>query len=198
MSDFKVSVELLSGRKTVKRAMLATMHITPLFDKEEFEKRMKYRLSDKTFFDLLIGKHSPIEEMKFWVDLYVPERVHTHLTRHKEIGKYVATSRKDISYGKDLVDGMRYMSLSLNPKRLIEISEQRLCYKSWHETNKVWQEVVNQCVELEPLLQYFLHRPCVKYGICMEGSKSCGDRTYEYMQNIFKDDIKYFLDKNTK
>jgi hypothetical protein len=91
-------------------------------------------LSDKTFRDLLVGRHSPIEEYEIWVDAVVPERVMTHVTRHKEMSKYVATSRPDISYHKELEEGQRVLSLKINAKRLIEISWARLCTCSWSET----------------------------------------------------------------
>jgi hypothetical protein len=178
--------------------MLASQGILSISNKEEYEKRMKQRLTRATLFDLLLSKDSPIEEMVFWVEMYLPERVHTHLSRHKEIAKYVATSRVDIQGSTPLVDGMRWMSLRLNAKRLIEISELRLCYKSWHETIKVWKEVVRQCILIEPLLMYVLEKPCVKYGYCNKGRKTCGDKTFPMQYDLFKNDIAMFLSNNKK
>lgn len=170
---FKVSVELKNGRKWVKRAMIATKAIQSQNDPEKLEKALKWRLTGKRMAKMLIAKESPIEEMEFWIDLYVPERVHTHLVRHKEIGKYVATSRPDIFGHTSIEDGMRFMSLRINAKRLIEISEQRLCLKSWMGTVRIWKEVVKQCIELEPMLIYVLHKPCVKCGYCIKTSEGC-------------------------
>ena len=87
---FKVSVELKNGRKWVKRAMIATKAVQSQNDPEKLGEALKWRLTGKRMAKMLVAKESPIEEMEFWIDLYVPERVHTHLVRHKEIGKYVA------------------------------------------------------------------------------------------------------------
>lgn len=184
----RVNVKLIRGRKWVKRAMIATKGVSTVNDIEKLEKQLKWRLSDEIFVDMLLGKHSPIEEMVFWIDLYVPERVHTHLVRHEEVGKYVATSRPDIKGHISISSGMRFMSMSINAKRLIEISDQRLCNKASPETRLVWEDVVRQCIEIEPILVYVLKKPCIKHGYCIEGSRSCG---YNYVEkyDLHKKDI---------
>lgn len=188
----KVNVEQVIGRKNVKIAMLASMGISPLVDIEEYSKKIKSKLSSNRLVKLLIAKHSVIEEMKFKIDLYVPERVHTHLVRHKEIGIYVATSRPDLKHKTELIDGMRFMTLFVNAKRLIEISEQRLCYKSWKETRDVWNEVVRQVIEIEPAFMYVLKKPCSKVGYCIETDRTCGHNfNEEYI--LHKRDIENLL-----
>ena len=137
----KLKVSVKSGREFVKRAMLSTMGITELSNPQKFEKAMKKPLSDNTWKQLLIGRHSPIEEYEIWVEAIVPERVHTHVIRHKELGKYVATSRPDISYQTPLNKGERSLSLRINAKRLIEISWARLCSCAWCETSQMLFEI---------------------------------------------------------
>lgn len=154
----EVTVEIKSGRSWVKRAMLASMGV---FGK------VTGGLSDTVFQSLLLGRHSPIDEYEVWVDCIVPERVHTHVVRHKEIGKYVSTSRPDISY---MVDGGKYRSLSLKfpGKRLIEIMMLRKCYRSWGETSLLFDEVARQLAELDPAIEPFLVPSCIWFGFCVE------------------------------
>lgn len=190
----KVKVSKITGRKFVKVAKLSTMGITQLSSSEQFKQKMKYRMSSKELTRLLIAKHSVIQQMKFLISLHVSQRVHTHLVRHKQIGLYVATSRPDLLHKTELQQGMRFMTMTVDAKRLIEISEQRLCYKAWHETREVWEEVVKQCIALEPALKYVLNKPCVKLGYCPETNRTCG---YNFNQDYYlnKKDIEG-LDEN--
>jgi hypothetical protein len=174
----KVKVEMITGRKWVKRAMKSTKAEMSIHNIIDYETMTKSRLSASVMKQLLLGKHSPIQEMKFWIELYVSERVYQHLVRHKEIGIYVATSRPDIEGSTSTLKGMRYLSLSVNAKRLIEISEQRLCMKAWILTRGAWNEVCKQCIALEPMLEYVLHEPCVKCGFCVETTRTCGRDSY--------------------
>ena len=155
----EVNIEIKSGKKWVKRAAWSTMgkHGEP-----------KSELTIETFQSLLIGRHSPIEEYEIWVDAIVPERVHTHVVRHKELGKYIATSRPDISYMRKLEDGERYISLRFNAKRLIEIMMLRKCNRSWHETRRLFFKIEHELVKLEPAFRPFLVPSCVWYGFCNE------------------------------
>ena len=159
-----VNVEVKSGKEWVKRAMFSTMGKQGHPDKP---------LSDQTWFDLLMGRHSPIEEYEIWVDAIVPERVHTHVVRHKELGKYVATSRPDISYHKELKEGERVLSLRLNAKRLIEVSWVRLCKCSWSETIELFEEIKRQVLDIDLELGIKLQPSCVWFAGCPE-SKCCG------------------------
>ena len=129
-----VTVSQITGRKYVKRAMLSTQGINTIRDKDNASRHTKWRLSDKVLLPMLLDLHSPIEEMRFWIEVYATNRVIDHLVRHEEIGKYVASSRPDIDTTTDNSDGMRYASFSINGKRLIEIMQQRLCNKARHET----------------------------------------------------------------
>jgi len=166
-----VNVEVKCGREFVKRAMLATMGITKLATPEEYRKRMKTELSNKTFTDLLKGLHSPIEEYEIWVDAIVPERVHTHVVRHKELGKYVATSRPDLKHVTELLDGQRILSLRFNAKRLIEVCQRRLCKASWHETTELFS-IIRKNIP-DDTLWSFLAPTCTWQGFCSERTE-CG------------------------
>lgn len=163
-----VNVEIKSGREWVKRGMLSTMGVTPLTDSVKFESAMSKVLAVATFESLLLGRHSPIEEFEVWIDAIVPERVHTHVVRHKELGKYVATSRPDISYMRPLEDGERSLSLRINAKRLIEISWQRRCFRAWKDTRKLFDMIEGLLIQKEPAFTKFLKPSCVWFGACVE------------------------------
>lgn len=166
----KVETFILNGKEEVKRAMLATKGLKPKTDKP---------LNDEVWFDMLRAKHSPIEEWRVWIYAEVPERVHTHVVRHEEIGKYVTTSRPDIKGNKQLQDGHRKLSLVINAKRLIEIANQRLCYGAvWGDTLKFMQAVVDTLDD--DILKRFLVPPCVVYGCCIDKSKCGYNRSNKY------------------
>ena len=137
-----VEVFIKSGREWVRAGMRATMG--KLFTENDINKK----LTDNTFKGLLVGRHSPSEEFEFWINAVVPERVHTHVVRHKELGKYVATSRPDISYNVPVTDGMRMLSLRINAKRLIEICWQRRCNASWNETKELFDNIAQEVIKL--------------------------------------------------
>lgn len=155
-----------SGKEWVKRAMFSTMG----------KDSQSNFLSDPTWRSLLVGRHSPIEEYELWIDCVVPERVMDHVVRHKEIGKYVATSRPDISYGKEIEDGMRKLSLCINAKRLIEISWQRLCSCAWSETIELFEEIKKQVTAIDPILGGVLAPSCAWFNNCPE-IRHCGRNT---------------------
>lgn len=155
----EVNVEIKAGRSWVKRAMLSSMGVYGA---------VETALSNTVFQSLLLGRHSPIDEYEVWVDCIVPERVHTHVVRHKEIGKYVSTSRPDISYMKDVSDGNRGLSLRIPGKRLIEIMMLRKCFRSWGETTQLFDIIAEQLTELDPALEPFMVPSCIWFGFCVE------------------------------
>jgi len=158
---------IISGRKEVARAMYSTMG--------RFGEAAP--VNDNTLCLLLRAKHSPIEEYRFGFDCYAPERVHTHVVRHEEIGKYVSSSRPDLTYCKEIVDGHRAFSLTINAKRLIEIMQLRLCNRAWHETKALFVAMKNEVMRLDPVVAKFLAPTCCWYDFCPEHSDkrpSCG------------------------
>lgn len=158
------NIEIIKGREWVKRAMRSTQgkfgSTTPL--------------TDKTFLRLLIARHSVIEEFEIWIDAEVPERVHTHIVRHKEIGKYIATSRPDIANNTSIQNGIRKLSLRINAKRLLEIMDQRLCEKAWKQTKDFFEEISCKLRTIDPVLSSVLVSPCIRLGFCPETSRTCG------------------------
>lgn len=127
-------------------------------------------LGNKTFLHMLRAGHSPIDEYRIWFDITAPERVHTHVVRHEEIGKFVATSRPDISYGKALEEGHRMFSLQIPAKRLIEIMRIRLCGKAWPDTRVLFNKMKQAVIENDPIFAHVLHPTCCWYGFCPEYS----------------------------
>jgi len=165
----RIDCEIKSDRKWVSRAMRATMGI-----QEE-----GVPISDARLRFLVRAGHSPAEEWEVWIDALVPERVHTHVVRHEEIGKYVATSRPDIA-GEMFTDGMRKLSLCINAKRLVEIMRIRLCGKAWWETRILFRGIAAKVIAIEPCFNGLLAPTCVWYGFCPE---HCDARpTCGYMQ----------------
>ncbi len=162
-----IEVFIKSGREWVRAGMFTTMG--KLLTKEDLNKT----LTDKTFKGLLVGRHSPAEEFELWINAVVPERVHTHVVRHKEIGKYVTTSRPDISYNVPVTDGMRMLALRINAKRLIEISWVRRCNASWNETQELFDGIEKQVVKLDPAFEGLLVPSCVWMGWCPEVNNKC-------------------------
>ena len=162
----KIECQIKSDRRWVSRAMRSTMglpeHTNPI--------------SDELLRFLIRAGHSPAEEWEVWIDATVPERVHTHVVRHEEIGKYVATSRPDI-VGERPKDGMRKLSMRINAKRLVEIMRIRLCGKAWWETRLLFRAIAAKVIELEPCLDGLFAPTCVWYGFCpehCEARPTCG------------------------
>lgn len=158
-----------AGKEWVKRAMLNTMGKT----------LKTTELNEESWFKMLRARHSPTEEYEIYIEAIVKERVYTHIVRHKEIGKYVATSRPDIEYSTPS-NGLRFIGLRINAKRMIEICEQRLCKDAWDETSNFMFEVVENIPD--ETLKRLCTRPCVKYACCV-GRKNCGFmKTKEYFE----------------
>jgi len=162
-----VEIFLKSGREWVGAGMRQTMGemITSTEDMKT--------ITTKTFKGLLVGRHSPIEEYEVWVVCVVPERVHTHVVRHKEISKYVTTSRPDISYHKPIKNDERILALRFNAKRLIEICWQRRCLASFVDTVKLFDAIADKVESLDPAFEGLLVPSCVWMGWCPEVNNKC-------------------------
>lgn len=170
-----MKVTTKAGKEWVKRAMLNTKGKTILTP----------ALNDESWFNMLRARHSPIMEYELYIESYVTERVYSHLVRHERIGKYVATSRPDIE-GSTPISNKRFIGLSINAKRLIEICEQRLCKDAWHETTDFIKELVANIPD--ETLKKLCTAPCVKYDCCI-GRSCCG-----YLNtNKFKEQRNFFL-----
>ena len=175
VDDFKKGLVVKQVRliEDIKRKMFATMNQ----DKEGSYERLK---QDVTLESLLLGTHSPINIVIFEVSGWVPDRVHSHLRTHSGIQRtyWCGTSRLDIPYGGEFKDGdgelWRYINFDLSIDALIHISKRRLCTTAHHLVRNEWNNVVNQCIDLMPVLRPFCVRPCVWFGMCTEPRKDCG------------------------
>jgi len=162
-----VEIFLKSGREWVGAGMRQTMG-----EMLTSTDNMK-SITTKTFRGLLVGRHSPIEEYEVWVVCVVPERVHTHVVRHRELSKYVTTSRPDISYHKPIKEGERVLALKFNAKRLIEICWQRRCNASWIDTAKLLDTIAEKVESLDVAFSGLLVPSCVWFGWCTEVNNKC-------------------------
>jgi len=159
----KITVTKLTGRDVVKRAMLTTQGkhaITP-------------DMSDETLTVQLLGLHSTLE-VYIWEVLIegCPEREHTHIVRHEEIGKFVSTSRPD--WSDESTHGSRMIRLFIPTNRLVEICEDRLCGAAWKGTRAIFSQIKKKVSEIDPLVSWFLTPPCSKRGYCTEVRSYCG------------------------
>jgi len=154
-----VEVKLLNGREEVKDSAWATMGV--LTDK-------RTPLTDETWEAMLIDTHSPVEEFRISVKALVHERVHTHLVRHKEIGKYVASWRPD----KGAIvpnDGKRPLKITMNAKRMVEVFRDRLCGESWEDTISLFEDIRDRLWGLDSVLPCYLSPKCNWLGFCPTG-----------------------------
>ena len=162
-----MSVECLikSGREWVKRAELATQG---LMSKTS-------HFSDDRFLSQLYPTHSTIEEYDLWFYCIVSERIHTHIVRHKEMGKYVQTSRPDTSKRPPRAPkGYRFLALRINAKRLVEICLDRLCLASHKDTVSFMNMIRQAAIEKEHCFKYVLFSKCVWHDECTEVNTNCG------------------------
>lgn len=179
--SMQVLVELLNGRENVKRAMLAT----------QGKKMKKKELSDLTMEVLLLGEHSVLDEMRFIVEIDgLSERVHTHIVRHKEIGKYVSTSRPDWSDG--LRFESRFLLLNIPVKRLIEIMRQRLCTAAYKDTRFLFWQIREMIKDFDEIVYKYLAPPCSFRGYCTEVRTECN----RHLSIQCQEEYRYFLTRS--
>jgi len=148
--------------------------------------------------NIIRAEHSPLRCLMFNVDLYdIPYYVSVHLVRHIHTQPFVSTSRPDIDGNmkpreKQLKTDPVNVRLFLNAQELINISKVRLCTRAEAETRKVWQAVVSQLSETEPMLAMSCVPSCIYRGFCPE-IKPCGfvnshayeiakEKYYKYMR----------------
>lgn len=161
----KVECIIKDGREWVKRAELATQGLKP---------KTGY-FSDERFLAQLYPTHSTVEEFNLWFYCVVTERIHTHIVRHKEIGKYVQTSRLDITKRASRAPkGYRFLALRINAKRLVEISLDRLCNASHKHTVLFMEAIKKAAIEKEDCFKYVLFPKCVWHDECVEVNTNCG------------------------
>lgn len=178
----EIEVTELTGKEEIKRAMLATQGL----------KMVSPNLRDSVYEVQLLGRHSTLEGRIFNILLTgVSERVHTHIIRHEEIGKYVSTARPDWSDGS--TQNSRMILLRIPTNRLLEIMNQRLCGAAWLETRKVFYEIREKIGKIDSILYNYLVAPCVLQGRCTEPRSYCG-----YITSTKYLEEKIYLDNKSK
>ena len=162
-----VKVEIKGGYEQslqyIKKAMLITQGKKPI----------NPDLSEITFKSLLLSGDSPAKEFEFWITIEgLSDRVHTHIVRHERIGKYVSSSRPDLTNSDDKT---RKMIIKIDALRMIEIMKWRYCSgKVWKETKTLFEEIRRLIITQYPVFDGLFYPPCVYNGFCPMGSRFCG------------------------
>jgi len=183
----EVKINRVTSWKDVLNAARFTQRKAPI-DKEPSEEFKK---------NMIRAEHSPLRCLIYNIDLYdIPYYVSVHLVRHVHAQPFVSTARPDID-GNQLpreeqkkTDPVN-MRLFINAQEIIHISRVRLCNHAEKETRKVWQEVVRQLKDIEPILAKACVPTCLYRSFCPE-IHPCGyihspkgnDDLVEYRINI--------------
>ena len=129
---------------------------------------------------LLVARHSPIRELRFYYVLHdIPYWVSVHLVRH-HVGcqPYVQSQRNDRQSDYDRTkapqDAPVTMYWTLNAEALLTLANKRLCAKASPETRDVVQRMCVLAVKVMPELKGLLVPMCEYHGgVCPEIT-SCG------------------------
>lgn len=179
----KIEVERKSSWLDVVNAARFTQRLPPL----------DHEPSDKFKEQIIRAEHSPLRELRFEVRMYdIPYWVMGHLVRHVHAQPYVSTSRPDITKSgldrNEMKQGEPVnLMLSLNAQEIINISKVRMCSKSAKQTKDIWDKVLMELAEIEPLLALKCVRSCVYRGFCPE-IKSCGfqhTESFKELRNLY-------------
>lgn len=122
-------------------------------------------------------EHSPIYSQIFVIKLHaIPSFVHVHLRTHKKefIFESARTFRSDKTEVKQDRNTPTDMIIICNAKKIIDICQKRLCFKTSKETMSVVQMIVDEVKKIDSDLAEFCVPKCVyRNGLCNE-HKSCG------------------------
>lgn len=164
----RIVVERITDWKRVVNAARFTQRMAPI----------DHEPSDKFKEQIIRAEHSPLRELRFDVKIMdVPYWVMGHFVRHVHAQPYVSTSRPDVTKSgldrNEMKQGEEVnLMLSLNAQELINISKVRLCTKASKETRKVWNGVISELADIEPILAKYCVPSCLYRGFCPE-IKSC-------------------------
>lgn len=165
----RIVVERITDWKRVVNAARFTQRMAPI----------DHEPSDKFKEQIIRAEHSPLRELRFEVKImYVPYWVMGHFVRHVHAQPYVSTSRPDVTKSgldrNEMKQGEEVnLMLSLNAQELINISKVRLCTNASKETRKVWNGVISELADIEPILAKYCVPNCLYRGFCPE-IQSCG------------------------
>lgn len=182
------SVEILAGRKHLKRAMAAT--------RGKILSGKCRPLSDDNTRKAILQRHGTLDRYIFYVVATVPDRVHDHLRVHSLVNDAYAcsSSRPDLEHSTSAE--MRVVDFNLPLKRAMEIFEKRLCGESWYETVGFFELVRDELYILEPALVGLLQPKCFYKGYCdaenkckncaIEGNKFLKSQINKYIKQGVK------------
>jgi len=132
---------------------------------------------------LILSRHSPLRMIEFLIEGDAPGFVLNHIARHsyQSPQPFIGTAREDITgVERPLDTAIRTFALYLNADALIEMCEQRVCFKAHQKTRDLIYDIILEVKNIEPLLAEVLQfMPCEKTGICRE------------FEPCFYDDIKH-------
>jgi thymidylate synthase ThyX len=125
----------------------------------------------------VIAQHSPLRQLEFMVKIeHVPNFIHNHLVRHVHLQPYIRTMREDLTgVSSDKITRNTHNNgmYIINAQEVINVSKARLCHKASKETREVWEAVVNDLSNIEPLLASMCVPKCICQGYCDE-YQTCG------------------------
>jgi hypothetical protein len=154
---------LKDGRRWVKMGALATQGKTIVSNE----------MSDDAFYGQLYPRHSTIEEFNMWFECITSKRAYTHIVRHKELGKYVNTSRPELRAKQRAPKGYKFLALRFNAKRLMEVCEDRLCFESHVDTIKLMNMIKTEAIKIDHCFKTLLYPRCVWYDFCPHIRSDC-------------------------
>ena len=121
---------------------------------------------------LILSRHSPLRMIEFLIEGEAKGFVLNHIARHtyQSPKPFIGTAREDITGVKRPSDtAIRPFALYINADALIEMCEQRMCFKAHADTMMLVHEIITNVSYVEPLLAEVLKfTPCEKTGICRE------------------------------
>jgi len=148
-------------------------------------------VSQKFKCDLIVSEHSPLREIRFIIQLIgIPVWVGQQFSRHRiatnrsdfsltenvnptDIEHYVQTQRTDRTGNPRDSNALIDYTFTANAQGLIDMSKKRLCRCASAETRNTWRKVVDELVEIEPLLSFALVPSCIYRGFCPETMSDC-------------------------
>jgi len=157
-------VEILAGRRELRQAMAAT--------RGKVLSGNCRQLSDDGTRKQILLRHGVLNRFIFRVIAKVSDRVHSHLRTHHLINEAYSCSSSRPDLGHATNAATRIVDFNIPLKRLLEISELRLCGESWHETVTFFEELRAEFEELEPALVGLLQPKCFYNGYC-DAEKKC-------------------------
>jgi len=134
--------------------------------------------------EIIIAEHSPIRNLTYEIIFdNIPYWVAMHLRTHHNGFKsseddlyFISTQRTDrtnINRNEQSQNTPVRLKIIANAHSLINISKVRLCYLASSETRKIWESMINELANIDPIVAQACVKHCVYRSKCPEGSKTC-------------------------